>query len=43
MKVLLGYFNAKVGSEDFFRPIIGNETLHEVNNENGVRVVYFAT
>jgi hypothetical protein len=43
MKILLGNFNAKVGSEDIFKPIIGNESLHEVSNDNGVRVVNFAT
>jgi hypothetical protein len=40
---LLGDFNAKVGREDFFRPTIGNECLHEISHDNGVRVVKFAT
>jgi hypothetical protein len=43
MKVLLGDFNGKVGREDIFKPIIGNESLHEASNDNGVRVVNFAT
>jgi exonuclease III len=43
MKILLGDFNAKVGKEDIFKPIIGNESLHEASNDNGVRVVNFAT
>jgi endonuclease/exonuclease/phosphatase family metal-dependent hydrolase len=43
MKIVMGYFNAKVGMEDTFKPIIGNESLHEVSNDNGVRVVNFAT
>jgi hypothetical protein len=43
MKILLGDFNAKVGRKDIFKPIIGNENLHEANNTNGVRVVNFAT
>jgi hypothetical protein len=42
MKILLRYFNAKVGREDICRPI-GNESLHEASNDNGVRVVNFAT
>jgi hypothetical protein len=42
MKMLIGDLNAKVEREDIFKPIIGNEGLHEVNNDNGVRVVYFA-
>jgi hypothetical protein len=41
MKILLD-FNAKLGREDIFRPTIGNESLHEISNENGVRVVNFA-
>jgi hypothetical protein len=43
MEILLGDFNAKVGREDIFKPTIGNESLHETSNYNGVRVVNFAT
>jgi hypothetical protein len=43
MKILLGDFNAKVGREDIFKPTIGNESLHEISNDNGVRLVHFAT
>jgi hypothetical protein len=43
MKILLGNFNAEVGREDIFKPTIGNESLHEIRNHNGVRVVNFAT
>jgi exonuclease III len=43
MKILQGNFNAKVGTEDIFKLIICNESLHEVNTDNGVRVVNFAT
>jgi hypothetical protein len=42
-KILLGDFNAKVGREDIFKPTIGNESLHEITNDNGVRVQSFAT
>jgi hypothetical protein len=42
MKILLGDFNAKVGREDTFKPTIGNESLHQDNNDNGVKVVNFA-
>jgi hypothetical protein len=35
--------NVKVGREDIFKPIIGNESLQEASNENGVRVVNFTT
>jgi exonuclease III len=43
MKILLGDFNAKVGRKNIFKPVIGNESLHEASNDNGVRVVNFAT
>jgi hypothetical protein len=43
MKILLGNFNAKVGREDIFKPPIGNESLHEISNDNGIRIVNFAT
>jgi endonuclease/exonuclease/phosphatase family metal-dependent hydrolase len=43
MKILLGDFNAKIGREDIFKLTSGNESLHEICNDNGVRVVNFAT
>jgi len=43
MKTLLGDFNAKVGREDIFKPIIGQESLHQDSNDDGVRIVNFAT
>jgi exonuclease III len=43
MKILFGDFNAKVGREDIFKPTIGNESLHEISNDNGVRLVNLAT
>jgi hypothetical protein len=43
MKMLFGVFNAKVGREDIFKPTTGNDSLHEISNDNGVRAVNFAT
>jgi exonuclease III len=43
MKIILGDFNAKVSRENIFKPTIGNESLHEISNDSGVRVVKFAT
>jgi hypothetical protein len=43
MKILLGDSNAKEGREDIFKPTIGNESLHEISNDNRVRVANFAT
>jgi len=43
MKILLGDFNAKVGRENIFKPTIGQESLHQDSNDNGVRLVNFTT
>jgi hypothetical protein len=43
MKILLGDFNAKVGRENIFKLTIGNESLHEISSDSGVRVLNFAT
>jgi hypothetical protein len=42
MKILLGDFNTKLGREDIFKPVIGQESLHQDSNDNGVRLVNFA-
>jgi hypothetical protein len=36
-------FTVKISREDIFQPIIENQSLHEISNDNGVRVVNFAT
>jgi hypothetical protein len=43
MKILLGDFNVKVGRENIFKPTVGKESLHHDSNDNGVRLVNFAT
>ena len=43
MKILLGDLKAKVGSENIFKPTIGNDSLHQDSNDNGVRIVNFPT
>jgi len=43
MNIQLGGFNAKVGRENIFKLTIGNESLHQDSNYNGVRIVKFAT
>jgi hypothetical protein len=42
-KILLEDFNAKVGREDIFKLTNGKESLHKISNNNGVRLVNFAT
>jgi hypothetical protein len=41
--LLLGDLNEKVRREDIFKSTIWNESSHEINNNDGVRVVNFAT
>jgi len=43
MKNLLGDFKAKVRRENILKPTIGNESLHQESNDNGVRIVNFGT
>jgi hypothetical protein len=43
LNILLGDSNANVGTENIFKLTIGNESLHKINNDNGVKVVIFAT
>ena len=43
MKIILGDFNAKVGRQNVFKPTIRNESLNQDSNDNGVRIVNFAT
>jgi len=43
MKILLGDFNAKVGRENILKLTIGNDSLHQDSNDNGGRIVNFAT
>ena len=43
LKILIGDLNAKVERENIFKPIIGNESLHQDSNNNDVRTVHSAT
>jgi hypothetical protein len=43
MKSLSKDLNAKLGTEDIFKRIMGRESLHENSNKNGVIVVNFVT
>jgi hypothetical protein len=43
MKILLGDFTDRVGREDIFKQTVGNESFHEISNDNGAMVVNFAT
>jgi hypothetical protein len=41
MKSMVGDFNVKVGRENIFKTATGNESIHEICNDNGARVVNF--
>jgi hypothetical protein len=41
-KILLD-ISAKGGKEDIFKPAVENRSFYKINNDNGVRVVNFAT
>jgi hypothetical protein len=41
--ILLGDLNVKLGKEYICNQTIENDNLHEISNDNGVRVVNFAT
>jgi hypothetical protein len=43
VKIRKGYFNAKVWNESILKPTIGNGSLHQNCNDNGVRIVNSAT
>jgi hypothetical protein len=36
-------FQCQLSREDIFKPKIGNESLHEISNENEVKAVNFTT
>lgn len=41
-KIILGDLNAKIGKEHIFKPTIGNHSLHNTSNDNGIRLINFA-
>jgi hypothetical protein len=43
MTILLGDLNAKVERVDIFKPTVGNESLHEISNDNGIGVANVVT
>jgi len=43
IKIILGDFNAKVGKENIYKPSTGNESLRMETNNNGIKMIQFAT
>ncbi|PNF26081.1 hypothetical protein B7P43_G06398 [Cryptotermes secundus] len=42
-KIIIGDMNAKVGNEDIYRSVIGKHSLHNKSNDNGIRLMNFAS
>lgn len=43
IKIVIGDANAKVGREEIWTEVAGKESLHESTNENGLRLLTFAS
>ncbi|XP_052562752.1 craniofacial development protein 2-like [Culex pipiens pallens] len=43
VKIVIGDLNVQVGQEEEFRPVIGRFSAHQQTNENGLRLIDFAT
>jgi hypothetical protein len=43
METVLVDINAKVGTEDIFKPTNGNDRSHEISNYNGVGAIIIVT
>jgi hypothetical protein len=42
-KIIIGDMNAKVGKEQIYRSVIGKHGLHTRSNDNGMRLIHFAS
>ena len=42
VKIIVGDLNAKIGKDETWRGTIGMHSLHNVSNDNGERLVYWA-
>ena len=42
IKIILGDFNAKVGTESIYKPTIGNGSSHNETNNKGIKMIQFA-
>jgi hypothetical protein len=39
VNILVGNMNAKVGKDNIYRPTTGKESIHDVSNNNGMRLI----
>ena len=43
VKIIIGDYNARVGQEVEYRPVIGRFSAHQLTNANGLKLIDFAT
>jgi len=43
IKIILSDLNAMCGKETQFQPTIGKESMHNISNDNGMRIISFAS
>ncbi|KAJ9589104.1 hypothetical protein L9F63_017608 [Diploptera punctata] len=43
IKIILGDLNTQIGKEGMYKPTIGTNSLHTVSNDNGIRLINFAS
>jgi hypothetical protein len=43
MKIVSADFNAKVEGKNIFKLTLENESIHQVSNDNDVKIINFAT
>jgi len=43
VKIIIRDLNAQIGRESHYKPTIGQNSLHLLSNDNGMRIINFAT
>uniref|UniRef100_A0A8D9E0P6 Craniofacial development protein 2 n=1 Tax=Cacopsylla melanoneura TaxID=428564 RepID=A0A8D9E0P6_9HEMI len=43
IKIMMGDANAKIGREECWKDVVGTNSLHSITNDNGLRLIHFAS